>query len=117
MSSVFDDFYILAHEWEIGCLQMKKALQQAFKVVITGSQVWVNFASRMSKSAVAEVRLYSIYFLPRTLHDPRLNLRNLCNTRYYRRLKIEPLELAIINDTFHVILTVYHILVMQCVKI
>jgi hypothetical protein len=43
---------------DIGCLQMKKALQQAFKVVISGSEVWVNFASRMSKSGAAEVSLF-----------------------------------------------------------
>ncbi|KAG0572004.1 hypothetical protein KC19_VG060900 [Ceratodon purpureus] len=36
--------------------ETKKALQQAFKVVISGSQVWVNFASRMSKSAAAELK-------------------------------------------------------------
>lgn len=36
--------------------EMKKALQQAFKVVISGSEVWVNFASRMSKSAAAELK-------------------------------------------------------------
>lgn len=36
--------------------EMKKDLLQAFKVVISGSLVWVNFASRMSASALAELK-------------------------------------------------------------
>lgn len=58
---------------DIGCLQMKKALQQAFKVVISGSEVWVNFASRMSKSAAAEVSLF-FTLVRQTLRELYLSL-------------------------------------------
>lgn len=39
---------------------MKKTLLQAYKVVICSSPVWVNYASRMSKSAAIEVMVLSL---------------------------------------------------------
>jgi hypothetical protein len=41
-------------------VQMKKTLLQAYKVVICSSPMWVNYASRMSKSAALEVVILSL---------------------------------------------------------
>jgi hypothetical protein len=41
-------------------VQMKKTLLQAYKVVICSSPMWVNYASRMSKSAAIEVVVLSL---------------------------------------------------------
>lgn len=40
--------------------QMKKTLLQAYKVVICSSPGWVNYGSRMSKSAAIEVMVLSL---------------------------------------------------------